>query len=64
MLIFVQNKDGKSLMPGSPRKARLLLETKKAKVIQGIPFTIQLIYGSSGYAQETNLGYFYPQSRV
>ena len=43
-------------MPCKPRKARLLLKEGKAKVIKREPFTIQLLYGSSGYKQEINLG--------
>jgi hypothetical protein len=56
MLVFVINKNGEVLMPCSNRKARILLKEKKAKVVNYKPFTIQLIYGSSGYKQETNLG--------
>jgi len=43
-------------MPCSPRKARLLLKTGKAKVIKMVPFTLQLRYGSSDYKQEVSLG--------
>lgn len=43
-------------MPCSPRKARKLLKGQKAKVIKRTPFTIQLLYGSSGYKQEISLG--------
>ena len=43
-------------MPCKPRKARLLLKEGKAKVIKRTPFTIQLLYGSSGYKQEINFG--------
>ena len=56
MLVFVLNKEGEPLMPCSNRKARLLLKEQKAKVVKYNPFTIQLIYGSSGYKQETKLG--------
>jgi hypothetical protein len=56
MLVFVQSKHGEPLMPCKPRKARLLLKEKKAKMISHKPFTIQLLYGSSGYKQEVNLG--------
>ena len=56
MLVYVLNKHGEPLMPCKPRKARKLLENKKAKVIQRTPFTIQLLYGSSGYKQSVNLG--------
>lgn len=56
MKVFVINKDGRPLMPTNPRKARILLETGKAKIIGRDPFTIQLIYGSAGYVQPTTLG--------
>lgn len=56
MLVYVLNKDGKPLMPCSPRKARILLKENKAKIFKREPFTIQLIGGSSGYKQEINLG--------
>ena len=56
MLVFVLNKHGKPLMPCKPRKARILLKEKKAKIVSYEPFTIQLLYGSSGYKQETTVG--------
>lgn len=43
-------------MPCSPRTARKLLKEKKAKIVRMIPFTLQLLYGSSGYKQEVSLG--------
>lgn len=56
MVVFVINKHGEPLMPCSTRKARLLLKKKKAKIINYEPFTIQLLYGSSGYKQPINIG--------
>ena len=56
MLVFTINKHGESLMPCKPSKARKLLRDKKAKIINYKPFTIQLLYGSSGYKQSVNLG--------
>ena len=56
MLVYVLNKQGKPLMPCKPRKARILLRDDKAKVVKKIPFTIQLLYGSSGYTQDVFLG--------
>ena len=56
MLVYVVNRQGRPLMPCSPRKARTLLKQGKAKVIKRTPFTIQLLYGSSGYKQKINLG--------
>ena len=43
-------------MPCSPRVAKLLLRDGKAIVTQRTPFTIKLIFGSSGYKQEIILG--------
>lgn len=56
MLVYVLNKSGRPLMPCKPRRARLLLKDKKAKVVKKEPFTIQLLYGSSGYVQDITLG--------
>lgn len=56
MLVYVLNKDGKPLMPCGSRKAKILLKQGKAKVVKRTPFTIQLIYGSSGYKQDVSLG--------
>ena len=56
MLVYVLNKEGKPLMPCGSRKAKILLKQGKAKVVKRTPFTIQLIYGSSGYKQDVSLG--------
>ncbi|MBO3459274.1 RNA-guided endonuclease IscB [Aetokthonos hydrillicola Thurmond2011] len=56
MLVLVINKHGQPLMPTTPRKARILLQSGKAKIVGRDPFTIQLIYGSSGYKQPISLG--------
>ena len=48
MKVYVLNKHNNPLMPCTPRKARLLLRDKKAKVIKKYPFTIQMLYGTSG----------------
>ena len=56
MFVYVLNKHGEPLMPCKPRKARILLKENKAKVVNQTPFTIQLLYGSSGYKQNVNLG--------
>jgi len=56
MLVYILNKNDEALMPCKPRKARLLLKEGKAKVVNRTPFTIQLLYGSSGYKQPVNLG--------
>lgn len=56
MFVYILNCHGQPLMPCQPRKARLLLNTGKAKVVKMVPFTLQLLYGSSGYKQEVSLG--------
>ncbi|EGL20080.1 MULTISPECIES: RNA-guided endonuclease IscB [unclassified Paenibacillus] len=56
MFVYVINQHGKPLMPCSPRKARNLLKSKKAKVAKRTPFTIQLVHGSAGYIQPISLG--------
>ncbi len=55
-LVYVLNKDKKPLMPCKPAKARKLLKNKKAKVVNRKPFTIQLLYWSTGYKQDVTLG--------
>ncbi len=49
MFVYVLNCHGDPLMPCQPRKARLLLHKGKAQIVRMVPFTIQLLYGSSGY---------------
>lgn len=58
MLVHTINKHGQPLMPCSPRKARLLLKAGKARPAKGKSgqFTIQLVYGSSGYKQPVTVG--------
>ena len=56
MFVYVLNKNGEALMPCKPQKARKLLKNNKAKVVNRTPFTIRLLYGSSGYKQDINLG--------
>ena len=43
-------------MPCCPRIAKLLLRDGKAIVTQRTPFTIKLVFGSSGYKQDVTLG--------
>lgn len=56
MLVFVLNKDSNPLMPCRSARARLLLKEGKAKVVSRTPFVIQLVYGSSGFKQDVNIG--------
>jgi len=56
MLVYVLNKNSQPLMPCTSAKARIILKQGKAEVIARKPFTIRLIYGSSGYRQSVTLG--------
>jgi hypothetical protein len=56
LFVYMLNSHGQPLMPCHPRKARLLLKEGKAKVVRMVPFTLQLLYGSSGYKQAVSLG--------
>ncbi len=56
MFAYILNQHGSPLVPCRPRKARLLLKVGKAKVVRMVPFTVQLLYGSSGYTQPVSLG--------
>lgn len=56
-MIYVISSNGQPLMPTENHaKVRVLLKTKKAKVIKRCPFTIQLAYNSTNYTQEITLG--------
>lgn len=54
--VYVLNNSGHPLMPCDPGKARRLLREGRARVKRRTPFTIQLLYGSSGYKQPIILG--------
>lgn len=55
-MIYVVSKDDKSLMPCENAVARLLLKQGKAKVKRKTPFTIKLLYDTTGYVQDCTLG--------
>ena len=56
MRVFVKSMRGKALMPCSPRKARVLLKEKKAKVEGYNPFTIRLTVPTGETVQKTDVG--------
>ena len=56
MKVFVKSTRGKSLMPTSNRKARILLESKKAKIYSYKPFCIQLCYPTGETVQTCKVG--------
>jgi len=56
-MVYVINYDGKPLMPCSNVIARLLLKSRKAKVLRRKPFTIKLLYKpKTEYTQKCTLG--------
>ena len=54
--VYVLNNNGHPLMPCDLGKARRLLREGRARVKRRTPFTIQLLYRSSGYKQPIILG--------
>lgn len=56
MVVYVINKQGKPLMPCTPRKASKLLKDGKAKVVKKTPFTIKLLFGCGTSTQNLTLG--------
>ena len=54
--VYVQNKDGRPLMPCTPTKARHLLEQQKAQVVTRKPFTIRLLWDCEHHTQPLTLG--------
>ena len=56
MYVYVINRHGQPVMPCRPRMARVLLQKHKATVVKQVPFTIRLLYGSSGYKQSVSFG--------
>ncbi len=56
MCVYVVNKNGNSIMPCKPAKAKHLLKTGKAKVIKRNPFTIKLLWDCEENTQEIVAG--------
>ena len=56
MLVYVLNKHGDPFMPCKPRKARMLLKEKKAKVVEAFAIYNSAIIWLSGYTQNVSLG--------
>ena len=55
-MVYVINYDNVPLMPCDSAIARLLLKQGKAKCIKRTPFTIKLLYQTTGYTQSITLG--------
>ena len=56
MKVYVISNEGRPLMPCEPAIARLLLKSKRAKVVRREPFTIKLLYETTNYVQNLTLG--------
>ena len=56
MKVFVLSHTGNPLMPTTPRRARILLKTRRARVVMREPFTIQLRFETTTYTQPVTVG--------
>jgi 5-methylcytosine-specific restriction endonuclease McrA len=56
MKVFVLSKEGIPLMPTTPRRARVFLKEKQARVVRREPFTIRLRFATKAYVQEVVVG--------
>ena len=56
MKVFVLSKEGIPLMPTTPRRARVFLKEKRARVVRREPFTIRLRFATKAYVQEVVVG--------
>jgi 5-methylcytosine-specific restriction endonuclease McrA len=56
MKVFVLSHEGKPLMPTTPRRARLWLEAKRARVVRRDPFTIRLRFATKEHVQPAKVG--------
>jgi hypothetical protein len=56
MKVFVISQSGNPLMPTTPRRARILLTTRRARVVMREPFTIQLRFETTTYTQPVTVG--------
>jgi hypothetical protein len=56
MKVFVLSKEGKPLMPTTPRRARVWLKAKRARVMRRDPFTIRLRFDTQEHVQPAKVG--------
>lgn len=56
MKVFVVAITGKPLMPTTPRRARIWLNTRRSRIVNREPFTIQLRFETADYTQPATVG--------
>ena len=56
MKVFVLSNEGKPLMPTTPRRARVWLKAKQARVVLQDPFTIRLRFATRQHVQPAKVG--------
>ena len=56
MKVFVLSKEGKPLMPTTPRRARVWLKAKRARIVRQDPFTIRLRFATKAHVQPAKVG--------
>lgn len=56
MKVFVLSRSVKPLMPTTPRRARIFLNTRRARVVTREPFTIQLRFETTTHTQPVTVG--------
>src|SRR5258708_2258130 len=56
MKVFVLSHSGTPLMPTTPRRARIFLTSRRARVLTREPFTIQLCFETTTYTQPVTVG--------
>src|SRR5438045_7948187 len=56
MKVFVLSQEGQPLMPTTPRRARLWLKAKRARIVRREPFTIRLCFATLQYVQSAKVG--------
>jgi hypothetical protein len=56
MKVFVLSQQGQPLMPTTPRRARIFLQSKRARIVQREPLTIQLRFETTSYTQPVMVG--------